>query len=73
MAPLPRRARPRGATRLGRLLNEAEAAVTDALDARGVELLARERAARLEADRLALDELVDLEATAPVAAGTATS
>jgi phenylalanyl-tRNA synthetase alpha chain len=53
----------------GRLLNEAVAAITAAVDERSAVLGAAARASRLEADRLRLDEVQDIVALAPVARG----
>src|ERR1700681_1181546 len=46
---------------LGRLLNDAERALTKALDARHAELAREARREQLASDRLLLDELVDLD------------
>jgi phenylalanyl-tRNA synthetase alpha chain len=54
---------------LGRLLNEAERAVTGALDARDIELAREARRERLVADTLLLDELVDRRVDAPLERG----
>jgi phenylalanyl-tRNA synthetase alpha chain len=54
---------------LGRLLNDAERALTEALDARHAELATEARRTLLQADRLLLDELVDLPVDARVARG----
>jgi phenylalanyl-tRNA synthetase alpha chain len=54
---------------LGRVLNEAERSIAEALDARAVELARDARRERLETDRLRLDELVDRAVDAPAARG----
>ena len=54
---------------LGRALHEAAATIAGALDDRRGALEALARSARLDADRLSLDELVDLEAQAPIERG----
>jgi phenylalanyl-tRNA synthetase alpha chain len=54
---------------LGRLLNEAERAITEALGERDAERAREARAERLVADRLSLDELVDRAVDTPLARG----
>src|ERR1019366_2892119 len=54
---------------LGRLLNEAECAITESIDGRDAALSREARRAQLEADRLCLDELVDRPVDAPLERG----